>query len=769
MRCVLSIKDRLLFNVLYSNIYKEIFFTCDGGNVNKAKYVNTMIGTVGDGQIEESHGGGKTYPGVCLPGGMVQLSPDTVTGGDNGSGYNYCHNTIEGFSFNHMSGIGWYGDLGNLQIMPVTNCESLRSGSNLYQPFKIGGRGWKSEFSHETEVTKAGYYSVELDRYNILTELTATEHTGLLRFTYPENEDAKLILNFSRRIGGKADFQKINIVSDNRIEGTIVCTPKGGGFGHGDGKITYNYNFVCEFSVPAKEMRFFSDEEFLSEGLNTLDGEDLGIVACFGKLSEKLVIRCAVSYVDLDGAKNNLQKEDFGFDFDKVRETAISKWENAFGILDVTGDNQKDLEVFYTCLYHVLLDPRISSDVDGRFAIRDKVYTADGYKQRTVFSGWDVYRSEFPLLAIIKPDMVHDEINSLLRIADINNSSFPRWELLGIDASCMVGDPGLIVIADAILKGFNTYDIKRTYEIAKASIFSQKELNGKAFHSIRPNCEEYFKDAFIPEKLSDTLEYLLADYTMAKLAERLGEKEDAEYFYSRVERYKDNYDKKQGFMIPRNKNGEFDIIEDRYYDDGCVESNIFQQGWFAPYDVKGLSELFGEKRTLELLEEFFDRAELRALWNDDYNHSNEPCHNITHYFSILGYPERTQYWTRRVQKESYNTDAYGFCGNEDVGQLSAWFVLSAIGFAQVCPGDNKYYINTPLFKKSELKLNKSYHSCKNAESFSVECDKDPLEYPYIKEAFYNGKKVDKAYLTYEEIIDGGVLKINLSKVPEKSF
>jgi putative alpha-1,2-mannosidase len=222
-------------------------------------------------------------------------------------------------------------------------------------------------------------------------------------------------------------------------------------------------------------------------------------------------------------------------------------------------------------------------------------------------------------------------------------------------------------------------------------------------------------------------------------------------------------------MIPRNKNGEFDIIEDRYYDDGCVESNIFQQGWFAPYDVKGLSKLFGEKRTLELLEEFFDRAELRALWNDDYNHSNEPCHNITHYFSILGYPERTQYWTRRVQKESYNTDAYGFCGNEDVGQLSAWFVLSAIGFAQVCPGDNKYYINTPLFKKSELKLDKSYHSCKNAESFSVECDKDPLEYPYIKEAFYNGKKVDKAYLTYEDIIDGGVLKINLSKEPARFF
>ena len=212
--------------------------------MSKASYVDTMIGTVGDGQIEKSHGGGKTYPGACVPGGMVQLSPDTVSGGDNGSGYNYCHNTIEGFSFNHMSGIGWYGDLGNLQVMPVTEDTDLRSGSNEEVPFTKGTIGWKSEFSHENEKTRAGYYSVMLNRYNVKAECTTNEHAGFLRFTYPADADKKIILNLSRRIGGKADYQKIDIINDRKIEGHIKCTPAGGGFGHGHGGIFYDFYFV---------------------------------------------------------------------------------------------------------------------------------------------------------------------------------------------------------------------------------------------------------------------------------------------------------------------------------------------------------------------------------------------------------------------------------------------------------------------------------------------------------------------------------------------
>ncbi len=728
--------------------------------MKKALYTDTMIGTVGDGQIEESHGGGKTYPGACVPGGMVQLSPDTVSGGDNGSGYNYCHNTIEGFSFNHMSGIGWYGDLGNIQIMPVTEGTDLRSGSNEELPFKKGTIGWKSEFSHDEEKTRAGYYSVMLKRYNVFAECTTSEHTGYLRFTYPENSEKKVIINLSRRIGGKADFQKVTFINDRKIEGHVKCTPAGGGFGHGDGKISYDVYFVMELSHPCINKRFFEDEEFVDK----CEGEDLGIILDFSKdINEPVTIKCAISYVDIEGARKNFCAECENIDFDTMSDNALDKWEAAFSCIDVRGTDETDLKLFYTCLYHVLLDPRIMADVDGRYTIDYKIFKDSDYKQRTVFSGWDVYRSEFPLLSIINPEMVKDEINSLLKIAELNNTSFPRWELMGINAGCMVGDPGLIVVADAVTKGIMPYDVENAYEIAKASSLCKKELFGKKFKTIRPDCTAYTENCYVPEKLSDTLEYLLADFTMARFAEALGKKEDAELFMSRANRYSENYNEALQFMAPRKTDGEFVFEEGRYDDDGTVESNIFQQSWFVPYDVKGLSKLFGEERTIELLEEFFEKADLKSLWNDDYNHSNEPCHNITHYFTMLGLPERTQYWTRRVQKEAYRTGAYGFCGNEDVGQLSAWYVLSALGFAQVCAGEPKYYLNTPLFQEAEIKLDKNFHSCKNSDVLKIKCDKNPLEFPYIKSVIFNGKRVEECYMTYEELTSGGEIVFELKE------
>lgn len=732
--------------------------------MKRAKYVDPMIGTVGDEQAESCHGGGKTHPGACVPSGVVQLSPDTVTGGDNGTGYNYCHNTIEGFSFNHMSGIGWYGDLGNLQIMPVVGETDLRSGSNREVPFKKGKTGWKSPFSHENECARAGYYSVLLDRYAIKAEATVSAHTGMLRLTYPEKSDARVIFNFSRRIGGHADFERVEIINNQRIEGSIHCTPAGGGFGRGHGNISYNFYFVCEFSAPAKSMRFFSNEKFSRENTNSFEDKDAGMVAVFGEdLTEPLLIKCGISYVDLDGARRNFETECPDFDFDGMAENAFNEWEKVFQAVEVDGADETDLKIFHTCLYHVLLDPRIAADTDGRYVIENKIFEDSVYTHRTIFSGWDVYRSEFPLLTLIRPDIVSDEVNSLLKIADFKNSSFPRWELMNIDAGCMVGDPGLIVVADAYVKGIRSFDAEKAYEIAKASTLCSKELFGKPFKSIRPDCKQYINEAYVPEKLSDTLEYLLADYTLARFANAMGKAEDAEYFMSRAMRYGENFNSDLGFMAPRKKRGKFVRIKDEYDDEGCVESNIYQQSWFVPYDVVGLSKLFGEKRFVELLERFFEKAELGALWNEDYNHSNEPCHNITHYFSVLGLPHRTQYWTRRVQKEAYRTGAFGFCGNEDVGQLSAWYVLSALGFAQLCPADDKFYINTPLFKKAKIKLNAEYHSCAVSDVFTVECDADPLEYPYIRSVSLNGKEIDRPYLTYSEITSGGVLSVSLSK------
>ena len=250
---------------------------------------------------------------------------------------------------------------------------------------------------------------------------------------------------------------------------------------------------------------------------------------------------------------------------------------------------------------------------------------------------------------------------------------------------------------------------------------------------------------------------------MYKLSTEMGKTEDAKFFLNRVSSYKNNFDCKTGFMGVRDENGKFIPVKNEYDTRGCVESNIFQQSWFVPYDIEGLCELMGRDRAVELLEILFDKADFGALWNENYNHSNEPCHNITHYFDVLGLPKRTQYWTRRVQKEAYRLGAFGFCGNEDVGQLSAWYVLSAMGFAQICPGNEEYYINTPLFKKIKVTLDPKYHSCKNSNSFVVECDKDPNEYPYIDEMYYNGKKLDRYYLTFLEITSGGKLEFKLTK------
>ncbi len=730
--------------------------------LEKASYIDPMIGTIGDEQSVSMHGGGKTHPCACVPGGMVQLGPDTVTGGDNGSGYNYINTTIEGFSFNHLSGIGWYGDLGNLQIMPTVGKTNLRSGTNEFFPLKNDGIGWRSEFSHENEIAEAGYYSVFLERYGIKAQTTVTEHTGFLKLTYPESDSANLIFNLPRRIGGWSDFQQLKVVDNSHLEGYIKCSPEGWGFGHGGGNISYTMYFYCEISKPFKSYTFFTDEKEIGK-LTSFEGKDVGFLCTFDtEKNEQITIKTGISYVDTEGAKNNFIEEARDTDFDKARKTAFEKWENALSSIEVEGDDETDKTLFYTCMYHTLLDPRTAVDADKRYRGADgNIHTAEDYIYRTVFSGWDVYRSEFPLLTLMRPEVVNDEVNTLISISRHKKSAFPRWELMGIDSSCMVGDPGVIVVSDAFVKGIKNYDVTKAYEIARASCFGKNELGDEEYKSIRPDPEFMNKYGFYPEKLSAGLEENLAEFTLSRFAEKMGKKDDAELFFKRSERMKDNFNPEMGFMCPRYSDGTFMPLEDEYDDEGCVESNIYQQSWFLPQDVEGLMEIFGKERFVFLLERFFERADFSSLWNDDYNHSNEPCHNITHYFNFAQLPHRTQYWTRRVQKEGYRKGAYGFCGNEDVGQLSAWYVLSAIGFAQVCPAVPNYSINTPLFKKAKLKLDRKYHTCKTADTFTVECDRDPLEHPYIKEMYLNGEKLNRLYLTYDEITSGGKLEICL--------
>jgi predicted alpha-1,2-mannosidase len=446
-----------------------------------------------------------------------------------------------------------------------------------------------------------------------------------------------------------------------------------------------------------------------------------------------------------------------------MAERTAGAWADALSCMNIRGGSDTDRTLFYTCLYHTLLDPRTATDTDGSFADRDGTVRQAGYTHRTMFSGWDVYRSEFPLLTLISPTTVRDTVRSLLHIAQNDRRSFPRWELMGTDSGCKVGDPGTIVMADAFLKGIRDFDVPAAWAIARASAQARNTLGGVPFHSIRPDSEAYLQRSYVPGDLSSTLEYLMADYTMYRMAEALGDESDAAYFRDRVMRYRENYDPASGFMAPRDENGTFLPVRDRYDTTGCVESNIFQQSMFVPWDVPGLADLFGRDRLIALLEELFAGADLTALWNENYNHSNEPCHNLTHYFAVLGLPTRTQYWTRRVQKEAYRPGAFGFCGNEDVGQLSAWYVLSAMGFAQICMGDDKYILNTPLFEQTTLKLSPADHACTVDDVFTVRCDRNPQDFPYIAAARLNGQVLDRPYVTYGEITAGGLLELSLKK------
>ncbi len=709
----------------------------------KIDLVNTVMGAVCN--EVQGHGGGKTFPGADYPFGMVQLSPDTVTGADNGCGYSYGHETLEGFSFLHLSGIGWYGDLGNLQVMPYTGGEKYRSGSNAHSRTTMG-EPWKSHYSHETEVTRPGYYAVSLTDYDIRVEATAARHLGILRMTFPRTRDAHVALDLARRIGGRATEEFITLAEDGKtISGYVHCTPEGGGFGHGHGNIRYKLHFYGEFSRPCTGFTLWDGDRVVGSRSH-YTGEDVGFIAHFDTTDAPVVeLALAISFVDAAGAENNFKTE-FA-PFEAVRSETENAWEEMLSGIQVEGD-RRDMGLFYSCLYRTAIDPRDFSDCDGRYrAAMGEVKTIGDFVFRTVFSGWDVFRSQFPLLTLMRPDVVRDEIRSLMEIAP-EVGRFPRWELLGIEAGCMVGDPGTNIICDAYLKGIRDFDPEKALEYMLA-------YPAKAF----------MEQGFFPNDVSVNLEYAYTAWCVSRYAEALGKTEIAETYRNAAQNYRNIFDASAGWFNLKDENGIFLPFEGKYSEKGCVESNIYQQTWFVPHDIPGLRQLMTPERFDRELEEFFEKSDFSAFWNEDYNHSNEPVHTVPHIFVHTGKPHRTQYWVRRIQKEAYRPGPYGYCGNEDVGQMSAWYVLTAMGIHQSVPGSNVFELNTPLFSKIRLQLNRSYHSCSAAESLEILTDRDPQTHGYIRGVALNGKALDRTWLTWEELTGGGTLELSLSADP----
>ena len=742
------------------------------GEFSLSSYVNPFIGASTSVEAADTyHGMGKTFPGATAPFGMVQVSPNTITGGDNGSGYSNEHTSIEGFAFTQMSGIGWYGDLGNLLVIPTVGKLHTFSGT-LEDP----DSGYRSRYDKASEKASAGYYSVMLTDYQIKAEATALPHSGMLRFTFPENKEARIQIDLARRVGGTSIWQTIEVVDDHTIRGEMKCPPEGGGWGNGEGKADYTVYFYAEFSRPFCSHGVWSAEipdgwerkrtDVTSEryrevirnarilpDVKSMAGKHLGFYAEFDtRMDEQILMRSGISFTSLKNAEENLRAEMKTWKFEKISAKCRQLWDDALAKITVSGGTEEEKHIFYTALYHTMIDPRICSDVNGEYMGADKkVHRTEKFNKRTIFSGWDVFRSQMPLQTIINPTLINDQINSLVEIAEQSEKEYlERWELLNAYSNCMLGNPAIAVLCDAYSKGIRSYDVEKAYRYA----LNTSRLFG--------NNEE----GYTPGSISHTLEYAYSDWCMARLSEWLGKEADKDRFEARARSYSSIYDTDSGWFRPRNKTGEFQPLPkagrltEGY---GCTESNAYQQGWFVPHNVEGMVQMMGgRKKVLADLTDMFERTPKNYFWNQYYNHANEPVHHVPFLFNRLGAPELTQKWTRDICRNAYKNAVLGLVGNEDVGQMSAWYVLASSGIHPICPGNPCYEITSPVFEKVEFRLDLAYAKGK---SFVIKTYNNSPENIYIQSAQLNGKPYDKSYLMHSDLIKGGELVLEMGNIP----
>ncbi len=737
--------------------------------------INPMIGASTSAEFGE----GKTFPGAATPFGLVQLSPDTITGGDNGPGYSYHHTSIEGFSFTHMSGVGWHGDLGNFLVMPTTGKLKTGRGRNGSED------GYRSRFRHDTETAQAGYYAVTLDDYGIRAELTAAPRAGILRFTFPKSEQSRLQIDLARRVAGTSVRQYVKVVDAQTIEGWMKCTPDGGGWGNGGGKANYTVYFSAQFSKPLTNFGVWSAdipdgwkrklEDIESQryrevvaaanvlpGCRELEGKHLGFFSEFATApGEVVLLKAGVSFVSVEGARANLKHDIKDWNFDRVRQQARGAWEQALAGVAVSGGSAVQREAFATALYHSMIDPRAFSDQDGRYPGADQlIHQTGSFTYRTIFSGWDVFRSQYPMLTILRPDVVNDTVNSLMQQAELSgNGHLARWEFLGIESGCMIGDPAVSVFADAYLKGIRDYDAAKAYQLCRQSVLGPKSGRG--------NLAAYAQLGFAPGDISWTLENAYFDYCAGRFAGALGQTDDASLLAKRSLNYKNIYDPAVGNMHARNADGSWTPWKGATaHGQGCIESNPYQQGWFVPQDVAGLIELMGKDYFLSYLTEFFEKTPPNFKWNDYYNHANEPVHHVPYLFTYAGAPWLTQKWSRFIMDNAYGSGVKGLCGNEDVGQMSAWYILSAIGFHPVSPVDGIYIIGSPLFDRVSIRLDPHYYK---GREFTVLARENSAQNIYIQSAKLNGKPLARAWITHAEIVQGGKLEFVMGPTPNKEW
>lgn len=735
--------------------------------------VNPIIGT---------NGMGHTFPGACQPFGLIQLSPDTDTIPHNidgkyqpgvyayCAGYQYKDSSIVGFSHTHFSGTG-HSDLGDLLIMPTVGTLQLNPGT-ADNP----DGGYRSRYAHETETAKPGYYEVTLADYGIKAQLTTTQRVGVHKYTYPKQSDKQhLILDLIHGIynyDGKVLWTQLRVENDTLLTGYRIT--------NGWARANYTY-FAISFSKPIQQYGCVEKGKVDYKGGYgkfdmTHNFPDMGgrkLVTYFDfdpKAGSELEVKVALSGVSTAGALKNLQAEAASFSFDQLAAQAAKRWEQALSVIDAKGSDDQ-LAMLYTSLYHTMINPCVYMDVDGQYRGLDhNIHQADGFTNYTVFSVWDTYRALHPLFNLINRQVNTDIAQSMLQhCAQSVHHALPIWSHMANENWCMIGYHSVSVLADAIAKGL--------------PIDKEKALQAMISSSTIPYYEgtkEYMEKGYVPLERSGsagslTLEYAYDDWTIYQTALRCGNEKVANRYKQRAANYTHVFDPAIGYARPRNNKGAFKTPFSLLstHGEGFIEGNALNYSFYVPQDVNGLMQMMGGEAsfiakldslfTMHLPDAFFAETEdvTKEGLLGGYVQGNEPSHHIPFLYAWTSQPWKTQYWQREIMNKMYRNNIDGLCGNDDCGQMSAWYIFSAMGFYPVCPGTDQYVLGAPYLPYLKISL-------ENGKDFEIRAEKVSDKNRYVKSVRLNGKIHTKGYITQEEIMQGGVLSFEMTAKPNKN-
>jgi predicted alpha-1,2-mannosidase len=693
---------------------------------NVTDYVDVKIGSGGHGHV---------FVGASVPFGMVQLGPTSIPQTwDWCSGYHQSDNTVIGFSHTHLEGTG-IGDLFDVTVMPVVGDVTYARGAEGDQQ-----SGLWSYADRSKEVARPGYYSVPLTRYGITAELTATERVGFHRYTFPQSDNAAIVFDLEN--GGcwdKATETKFVVLDNTHLAGFRRST------GWAKDQVVY---FIAELSKPATIE--IEQQHYARLCFKTTD-------------NEQVLLKVALSPVSVEGAARNLSAELPGWDFDATDAAALAAWNKELSKIQIKTSDSVERTKFYTALYHSMIVPALFSDVDQAYRGADgKVKESKGHDNYTIFSLWDTYRAEMPLLNIIQPARYADMINTMLNICD-DQGRLPVWHLWGNETDCMVGNPGVIVVADAIAKKVPGVDLKRAYKALLTTAADTSRSYGLRVQY------GFIPSDFVNESIAFDMEYAIADAAIAQAAKVMGDKKNAKLFTERSHSYRNYFDKSTGFVRGHMSDGSwrtpFDPRSTNHRADDYCEGNAWQYTWLAPHDIDGLVKCFGSKQKFtERLDSLFTVSS--DLTGDDvspdisgligqYAHGNEPSHHIIYFYTMIGQPNKAADRVRQVLKDFYSTNPDGLSGNEDAGQMSAWYIMSSLGFYQVEPAGARYWFGSPLFDEATIQV--------AGGTFTVKAENNSDENKHITAAYLNGKKLSRNYITHTELTNGGTLVFKMGK------